>query len=149
MTYEEAVVLCAMHDLHEHEAQVYHRLLDVLEADTAPATLNLFPILMHFLSDAMASQIAQEPLHTREGRIVELAEEVLALVRTLVLAKCVLAEDIEEQRMRAMAHGGTAPYSYIHIERNMYETVDRSESAGPDPGLGTARLGGESADATL
>ena len=97
MTYEEATALCAAHQLSTQEQATYDAMLHQLAQATAAGSLNLFPLLRHWVSDAMASQIDQAPVHTREGLLVTLSEQVGTILHRLTTATCVMSGSLREE----------------------------------------------------
>lgn len=97
MTYEDAATMCADYTLSGAEARVYVHLLEAVGTTSDNAAFNLFPVLMHFLSDALVAQIAQKPLHAREGCVVTAIEAVRETMRELVTAKGILADVLEAE----------------------------------------------------
>ena len=97
MTYEQALQICKVNSLKPQEQAAYEAILAVLSTASDVAPFNLFPLVMHFVSDGMASQLAQAPAPAREGRLVEVLDEIATILRSLVMAKCVVAGTLEAE----------------------------------------------------
>ena len=95
MTYATALQVCTVNRLQDEEQRAYEDILHFLSDTTAVPPMNLFPLVMHLVSDVIASQLAHEPPYAREGCLVATFDEILTILRTLTTAKCIVAGTLE------------------------------------------------------
>lgn len=95
MTYATALQICTVNRLQDEEQRAYEDILNFLSDTPAVPPMNLFPLVMHLVSDVIASQLAHEPPSAREGCLVVALNEILTILQTLTTAKCIVAGTLE------------------------------------------------------
>jgi hypothetical protein len=93
MTLDEACTICEQYALSAEQAEVYAALSAVLDVDTMPTHVDLYPVLTHLYTDAMLYAVTQG-----DGLAPEvICADLLGMMEQLFLAKQCLVEHTEEE----------------------------------------------------